>query len=179
MNGFTIKNYQDTASFELEVIQRGNVDDIDASVRTKYDFQGRTINSTHRWSFGLGEVSWFMDKIISMHENLKGCSSFSSFDEDELFLTIDELGHIDVTVKDGIASYSGRVEFKFQIDQSYLPELIEQLKKFIEANRNSYLSNSLDTVQLTPPNRGLLSRNKGVLNLISFKKKTNYGNEKF
>ena len=52
MNGFTIKNYQDTASFELEVIQRGNVDDIDASVRTKYDFQGRTINSTHRWSFG-------------------------------------------------------------------------------------------------------------------------------
>jgi hypothetical protein len=44
---------------------------------------------------------------------------------------------------------------------------------------NSYLSNSLDTVQLTPPNRGLLSRNKGVLNLISFKKKTNYGNEKF
>ena len=48
MNGFTIKNYQDTASFELEVIQRGNIVDIDALVRTKYDFQGRTINSTHR-----------------------------------------------------------------------------------------------------------------------------------
>lgn len=135
MNGFTIKNYQDTTSFELEVIQRGNVDDIDASVRTKYDFQGRTINSTHRWSFGLGGVSRFMDKIISMHENLKGCSRFTSFDDDELYLTIDEFGHIDVTVKDGIASYNGRVEFKFQIDQSYLPELIEQLKKFIEANR--------------------------------------------
>ncbi|MBO5075107.1 MAG: hypothetical protein J6C35_07360 [Bacteroidales bacterium] len=76
-----------------------------------------------------------MDKVTSMHENLKGCSRFSSFDEDELFLTIDEFGHIDVTVKDGIASDNGRVEFKFQIDQSYLPELIEQLKKFIEANR--------------------------------------------
>ena len=135
MNGFTIKNFQDTASFELEVIQRGDIDDIDALVRTNYDFQGRTISSTHRWSFGLGEVSWFMDKVTSMHENLKGCSRFSSFDEDELFLTIDEFGHIDVTVKDGIASYNGRVEFKFQIDQSYLPELIEQLKKFIEANR--------------------------------------------
>ena len=88
MNGFTIKNFQDTASFELEVIQRGDVDDIDALVRTKYDFQGRTINSTHRWSFGLGEVSWFMDKIISTHENLKGCSRFTSFDDDELYLTI-------------------------------------------------------------------------------------------
>ena len=135
MNGFTIKNFQDTASFELEVIQRGDIDDIDALVRTNYDFQGRTISSTHRWSFGLGEVSCFMDKVTSMHENLKGCSRLSSFDEDELLLTIDEFGHIDVTVKDGIASYNGRVEFKFQIDQSYLPELIEQLKKFIEANR--------------------------------------------
>lgn len=43
--------------------------------------------------------------------------------------------HVDVTIKDGIASYNGRVEFRFQIDQSYLPELIEQLKHFIEANR--------------------------------------------
>ena len=134
MNGFTIKNYQDTASFELEVIQRGDIDDIDALVRTKYDFQGRRINSTHKWSFGLGKVSSFMEKITSMHENLKGCSRLTSFDDDELYLAIDEYGHIDVTVKDGIASYNGRVEFKFQIDQSYLPELIEQLKKFIEAN---------------------------------------------
>ena len=134
MNGFTIKNYQDTASFELEVIQRGDIDDIDALVRTKYDFQGRRINSTHKWSFGLGEVSWFMEKITSMHENLKGCSRLTSFDDDELYLAIDEYGHVDVTVKDGIATYNGRVEFSFQIDQSYLPELIEQLKKFIESN---------------------------------------------
>lgn len=135
MNGFTIKNFQNTASFELEVIHRGDIDDIDALVRTRYDFQGRMINSTHRWSFGLGEVSCFMDKVTSMHENLKDNSRFSSFDDDELYLTIDEFGHIDVTVKDGIASYNGRVEFKFQIDQSYLPELIEQLKVFIKANR--------------------------------------------
>ena len=134
MNGFTIKNYQDTASFELEVIQRGDIDDIDALVRTKYDFQGRRIYSTHKWSFGLGEVSWFMEKLTSMHENLKGCSRLTSFDDDELYLAIDEYGHVDVTVKDGIATYNGRVEFSFQIDQSYLPELIEQLKKFIEAN---------------------------------------------
>ena len=135
MNGFTIKNYQDTASFELEVIQRGDIDDIDALVRTKYDFQGRRINSTHKWSFGLGEVSWFMEKITSMHENLKGCSSLTSFDNDELYLAIDEYGHVDVTVKDGIANYNGRVEFCFQIDQSYLPGIIEQLNTFIENNR--------------------------------------------
>lgn len=135
MNGFTVKNFQDTASFELEVTQRGDVDDIDALVRTKYEFDGRTISSMHRWSFGLGEVSWFMEKVMSMHNNLKGCSRFTSFDDDELYLTIDEYGHIDVIIKDGIASYNGRVEFKFQIDQSYLPELIEQLKKFIETNR--------------------------------------------
>ena len=135
MNGFTIKNYQDTASFELEVIQRGDIDDIDALVRTKYDFQGRMINSTHKWPFGLGEISWFMDKVTSMYKNLKGCAKFTSFDDDELYLAMDEYGHVDVTVKDGIATYNGRVEFSFQIDQSYLPELIEQLKKFIEANR--------------------------------------------
>ena len=135
MNGFTIKNFQDTASFELEVTQRGNIDAIDALVRTKYEFEGRTIRSMHRWSFGLGQVSWFMEKVISMHNNLKGCSRFTSFDEDELCLTIDEYGHIDVIIKDGIASYNGRVEFKFQIDQSYLPELIEQLQKFIDTNR--------------------------------------------
>ena len=135
MNGFTVKNFQDTASFELEVTQRGNIDDIDALVRTKYEFEGRTIRSMHRWSFGLGQVSWFMEKVISMHNNLKGCSRFTSFDEDELCLTIDEYGHIDVIIKDGIASYNGRVEFKFQIDQSYLPELIEELEKFIDTNR--------------------------------------------
>lgn len=135
MNGFTVKNFQDTASFELEVTQRGNIDDIDALVRTKYEFEGRTIRAMHRWSFGLGQVSWFMEKVISMHNNLKGCSRFTSFDEDELCLTIDEYGHIDVIIKDGIASYNGRVGFKFQIDQSYLPELIEQLQKFIDTNR--------------------------------------------
>ena len=135
MNGFTVKNFQDTASFELEVTQRGNIDDIDALVRTKYEFEGRTIRSMHRWSFGLGQVSWFMEKVISMHNNLKGCSRFTSFDDDELCLTIDEYGHIDVIIKDGIASYNGRVEFKFQIDQSYLPELIEELEKFIDTNR--------------------------------------------
>jgi len=135
MNGFTIKNYQNTASFELEVIQRGDIDDIDAMACLKYECEGRTINSTHRWSFGLGEVSWFMEKVISMYDNLKGCSRLSSFDDDELYLAIDEYGHVDVTVKDGIASYNGRVELKFQIDQSYLPELIEQLKHFIEINR--------------------------------------------
>lgn len=134
MNGFTIKNFQDTASFELEVTQRGSVDDFDAIVRTQYEFLERTIMSTHRWCFGLGEVSWFMKKVISLHDNLKGCARFTSFEDDEVYLEIDEYGHIDVTVKDGIANYDGRVEFCFQIDQSYLPELIEQLKKFVETN---------------------------------------------
>ena len=135
MNGFTIKNFQDTASFELEITQRDSVDDLDGIVRTKYEFHERTIMSARRWYFGLGEVSWFMKKVISMYDNLKGCASFTSFEDDELYLEIDEYGHIDVTVKDGIASYNGRVEFSFQIDQSYLPELIEQLKRFIETNR--------------------------------------------
>ena len=76
-----------------------------------------------------------MDKGTSMYKNLKGCAKFTSFDDDELYLAMDEYGHVDETIKDGIASYNGRVEFRFQIDQSYLPELIEQLKHFIEANR--------------------------------------------
>lgn len=138
MNGFTIKKFEDTASFELEVTLRGDVDDVDdfdALVRTKYIFQERSIVSTHRWSFGLGQVSHFLEEVISMQDNLKGCARFTSFDYDELFLVVDEYGHIDVIIKDGIANYNGRVEFKFQIDQSYLPELIDQLKKFIETNR--------------------------------------------
>ena len=135
MNGFTIKKFEDTASFELEVTLRGDVDDFDALVRTKYRFQERTIVSTHRWSFGLGQVSHFLEEVISMQDNLKGCARFTSFDYDELYLVVDEYGHIDVIIKDGIANYNGHVEFKFQIDQSYLPELIDQLKKFIETNR--------------------------------------------
>ena len=135
MNGFTIKKFEDTASFELEVTLRGNVDDFDALVRTKYIFQERSIVSTHRWSFGLGQVSHFLEEVISMQDNLKGCARFTSFDYDELYLVVDEYGHIDVIIKDGIANYNGHVEFKFQIDQSYLPELIDQLKKFIETNR--------------------------------------------
>ena len=135
MNGFTIKKFEDTASFELEVTLRGDVDDFDALVRTKYIFQERSIVSTHRWSFGLGQVSHFLEEVISMQDNLKGCARFTSFDYDELYLVVDEYGHIDVIIKDGIANYNGHVEFKFQIDQSYLPELIEQLKKFIETNR--------------------------------------------
>ena len=135
MNGFTIKKFEDTASFELEVTLRCDVDDIDALVRTKYIFQERSIVSTHRWSFGLGQVSHFLEEVISMQDNLKGCARFTSFDYDELYLVVDEYGHIDVIIKDGIANYNGHVEFKFQIDQSYLPELIDQLKKFIETNR--------------------------------------------
>ena len=135
MNGFTIKKFEDTASFELEVTLRGDVDDFDALVRTKYIFQERSIVSTHRWSFGLGQVSHFLEEVISMQDNLKGFARFTSFDYDELYLVVDEYGHIDVIIKDGIDNYNGRVEFKFQIDQSYLPELIDQLKKFIETNR--------------------------------------------
>ena len=135
MNGFTIKKFEDTASFELEVTLRGDVDDFDALVRTIYIFQERSIVSTHRWSFGLGQVSHFLEEVISMQDNLKGCARFTSFDYDELYLVVDEYGHIDVIIKDGIANYNGHVEFKFQIDQSYLPELIDQLKKFIETNR--------------------------------------------
>ena len=135
MNGFTIKKFEDTASFELEVTLRGDVDDFDALVRTKYIFQERSIVSTHRWSFGLGQVSHFLEEVISMQDNLKGCARFTSFDYDELYLVVDKYGHIDVIIKDGIANYNGRVEFNFQIDQSYLPELIDQLKKFIETNR--------------------------------------------
>lgn len=135
MNGFAIKNFQDTASFELEVMQHFDADDIDAMVRTKYEFEGRTINSTHRWSFGIGQASWFMEKVIAMHGKTKGSSRLTSFDGDELCLEMDEYGHVDVAVKDGIANNGGRVEFQFQIDQSYLPEFIKQLKNFIEANK--------------------------------------------
>ena len=90
MNGFTIEKFEDTASFELEVTLRGDVDDFDALVRTKYRFQERSIVSTHRWSFGLGQVSHFLEEVISMQDNLKGCARFTSFDYDELNLVVDE-----------------------------------------------------------------------------------------
>lgn len=135
MNGFTVKNYQGSAAFELELLQKCDVDCIDALVRTRYEFEGRTIGSTNRWSFGLSEVSWFLEMVINMYKNLKGCSRFASFDNDELYMSVDEYGYIDVQVKEGISQYNGRVEFKFTIDQSYIPELIAQLTDFIEANR--------------------------------------------
>lgn len=135
MNGFTITNFHGTASFEFVTQRQGSADIIDATIRIKYEFEGRTINSTHVWSLESSQISTFMENIESMHKTLKGCSSLISFDGDELYMTIDEYGHVEVAVKEGLADYNGKVEFKFEIDQSYLPDLIAQLKNFVETYR--------------------------------------------
>jgi hypothetical protein len=43
-----------------------------------------------------------------------------------LRLTIDKNGHISVEIQDGIPSYDGYVQICFEIDQSFLPNLIDQ-----------------------------------------------------
>ena len=138
MNGFTIKKFEDTASFELEVTLRGDVDDFDALVKTKYIFQERSIVSTHRWSFGLGQVSHFLEEVISMQDNLKGCARFTSFDYDELYLVVDEYGHIDVIIKDGIANYNYDViDVIRQAMVDYAAELLPMITAARNANNNA------------------------------------------
>lgn len=62
---------------------------------------------------------------------IKSFQDTASSEEARLYLAIDNYRHVDVTIKDDGTSYNGRVEFSSRIDQSYLPELIEQQKSFI------------------------------------------------
>lgn len=63
--------------------------------------------------------------------NIKNFQDTASSEEARLYLAIDNYRHVDVTIKDDGTSYNGSVEFSSRIDQSYLPELIEQQKSFI------------------------------------------------
>ena len=69
-----------------------------------------------------------------MYDNLQGSARLSSNDGDYIDLSMDEVGCIQVKFQDGF-EYNGLVLFSFQIDQSYLPTIIEEVKTIVPASR--------------------------------------------
>ena len=69
-----------------------------------------------------------------MYDNLQGNARLSSNDGDYIDLSMDEVGCIRIKFHDGIEN-NGLIHFSFQIDQSYLPTIIEEIKTIISANR--------------------------------------------
>ena len=127
MEQLTIQNVDSTIKFELckEAEWDGGYGNCIA--RIKYEFYGRTIYSEHIWGLNVWLLQQFADEMKSMYSTFKGEARLSSNDGDSLELKMsDEYGHIYVDFKDGMDGYNGYVQINFSIDQSYLPELIEQ-----------------------------------------------------
>ena len=130
MKQLTIQNSDATISFELCSNGELDPDGLDWLAKIKYEFYGRTIYSEHIWGLHLEEIASFIEGMKSMHRGMKGQAKLSSFEGDTLLLAMKECGHILVDVKDGIEGYSGFLHISFEIDQSYLPELITRTESF-------------------------------------------------
>lgn len=131
MGGFILHNYDNTSVFEFTEIQRWDSSFIDAVVNIRYKFNERAVSSVNHWSCSIGCLSTFLSELISMDKTLTGTAALYSDDTDVLRLTINEVGHIHVQVEDGIRGYNGFVQVDFEMDQSFLPEVIDQIKSLL------------------------------------------------
>lgn len=130
MKQLAIHNGDATISFALCYGNELDLNGLDYLAKIKYEFYGRTIYAEHIWGFHLGEIASFIEGMKCMHRDLKGQAKLSTYEGDTLLLTMEECGHIMVDVKDGIEGYNGFLHISFEIDQSYLPELITQTESF-------------------------------------------------
>ena len=131
MGGFVLHNYDYTSVFEFTAIQRWESSFIDASVTIRYQFNERTLSSVNYWSCSIGCLSAFLTELTTMYKDLKGTAALCSDDTDSLRLAMNDVGHILVQIKDGIQGYNGFVQIGFEMDQSFLPEIIDQLKSLL------------------------------------------------
>lgn len=136
MNGFAIRKADGTAAFELEIFKIWDIYDIDATVTVKYDYHHRSILSHNHWSFCTAFLSDFRDNLSAIHKTMKGQAKLSSLDNDELLLNING-GVVQVEITDSTPydDGNGMVRLSFHIDQSYLPEIINQLDDCIQSIR--------------------------------------------
>ena len=127
MEQFVIQSVDSTIKFELCKETEWDGGYGNCISRIKYEYYGRTIYSEQIWGLNVWLLQQFADEMKSMSSTFKGEASLSSNDGDSLVMKMaDDCGHIDVDIKDGMDGYNGYVHINFSIDQSYLPELINQ-----------------------------------------------------
>ena len=126
MKRFSICNSESSVLFELIQAPELNLNGMDYLAKIKYTHYKRSIFSERIWELTLGDIHSFLNAMKSMHRCLKGQAVLSSLSGDTLRLTIDKIGHISVEIQDGIPSYDGYIHISFEIDQTFLPNLIDQ-----------------------------------------------------
>ncbi len=100
-------------------------------VIVNYEYCDRFINSRYLWgAITNGLFEHFRQEMISMYESMSGEAELSSPDG-HLKLSMKDYGQISVELKDGMSGYNGLVHINFDIDQSYLPELIAQAGRIL------------------------------------------------
>lgn len=101
----------------------------------KYEYPWRAITLEHDWGIGMEQLQAFLEELTSMQNSLTGKANLSSFEGDSIVLSIiDELGHIDVEIKDGLRDSDAYLQICFRIDQSYLPDIIKQMEALCTSN---------------------------------------------
>lgn len=131
MGRFVVHDHHTTSVFEFTEIQRWDSSFIDAVVNIRYKFNERTISSVNNWSCSIGCLSTFLTQLTTIYKDLKGTAELYSDDADVLRITMNEFGHIRVQIEDGIRGYNGFVQVGFEMDQSFLPEVIDQIKSLL------------------------------------------------
>ena len=81
----------------------------------------------------LRDLTNFYQEVVALNKTLKGKAELLPLeDQFKLSLIADDMGHIAV---EGHAyeqaSYGNCLKFEFDLDQSYLPELIDSLKNYV------------------------------------------------
>ena len=128
---FSIQNSDNHICFHLHYPGEG----LDFKAIIKYEYPWRAITLEHDWGIGMEQLQAFLEELTSMQNSLTGKANLSSFEGDSIVLSIiDELGHIDVEIKDGLWDSDAYLQICFRIDQSYLPDIIKQMETLCTSN---------------------------------------------
>ena len=106
-------------------------------LRAQVTIQVRGFNGSVVASFEPGDFEAFEKKLQILNETLTGTADFSSRENQVVFsLRGDRLGHIEVT---GDAwsqpGYENKLEFEFNIDQTFLPSILVQLGAIVRSDQ--------------------------------------------
>lgn len=98
-------------------------------LRAQVTIQVRGFNGVVVASFESGDFEAFEQKLRALNETLAGVAEFSSRENQVVFaLRGDALGHIEVTGQAwSQPCYENKLEFEFNIDQTYIPSILVQL----------------------------------------------------
>ena len=98
-------------------------------LRAQVTIQVRGFNGFVVASFELEDFAAFEKKLQALNTTLAGVAEFSSRENQVTFyLRVNKLGHIEVSGEAwSLPCYENKLEFEFNIDQTFLPAILAQL----------------------------------------------------